>query len=226
MARERWGRLGGATRHDDIARYWRELADLAAAMPLDALAHAAELLLECRARDRVVFVVGNGGSAATASHLACDLAKGTRPDSAPTFRVVPLTDSVPLLTAWANDTSYDRVFAEQLAALARPGDLLVAISASGDSPNVVAAAETARRLGATTLALTGRTGGRLARLADLTVRVPSDRIELVEDAHLAAAHSLCVDLRERLAAEAHAVTVPHVVLAGPHLDPAAVDLTA
>ena len=127
--------------------YWEEVADVAAAIDLDCLERVAVMLLACQARARVVFVVGNGGSAATASHFACDLSKGTRRDGPPTFHVVSLTDNVPLLTAWANDSGYERVFSEQLKSLARPGDLLVAISASGNSPNVIAAVDAARSCG-------------------------------------------------------------------------------
>ena len=144
--------------------YWDEVADVAAAVDLGCLERAAVMLLTCQARGRVVFVVGNGGSAATASHFACDLSKGTRRDGPPTFHVVSLTDNVPLLTAWANDSGYDRVFSEQLTALARPGDLLVAISASGNSPNVVAAIDAARSCGMAVVGLSGRSGGRLAHL--------------------------------------------------------------
>lgn len=183
-----------------IARYWRELPGVIEAMPVASITRAAQILLECHERGATVFALGNGGSAATASHFACDLAKGTRVDAVPAFRVVPLTDNVPLLTAWANDTSYERVFAEQLAALVRPGDVVVAISASGNSPNVLAAAEAAQLAGATVIALTGRTGGKLRRLADLTIRVPADAIEQVEDIHLAIGHSLCVALRAQLLA--------------------------
>ncbi len=185
---------------NDIARYWRELAAIMGAMPVGPLSRTAEILFECHQRGSTVFVIGNGGSAATASHFACDLAKGTRTDGVAPFRVMPLTDNVPLLTAWANDTSYDRVFAEQLCALVRSGDVVVAISASGNSPNVLAAAELARLAGATVIALTGQTGGRLRRFAHVTVRVPAGPIEQVEDAHLAIAHSLCVALRQRLQA--------------------------
>jgi D-sedoheptulose 7-phosphate isomerase len=159
----------------------------------------AVMLLNCQARGRVIFVIGNGGSAATASHFACDLGKGTRRDGPPTFHVVSLTDNVPLLTAWANDSGYEHVFSEQLTPLARPGDLLVAISASGNSPNVVAAIDAAQSCGMAVVGLTGRSGGRLAHLADVVVNVPSDRIEIVEDAHLVVVHSLCVAVRERLA---------------------------
>ncbi|HBY95485.1 MAG: SIS domain-containing protein [Ardenticatenaceae bacterium] len=187
---------------DDIELYWRELVDVTRTMPFAALARMAELLLECHGRSGTIFILGNGGSAATASHFACDLAKGTQTEGIPAFRVVPLTDNVPLLTAWANDTSYDRVFAEQLAALIRPGDVVVAISTSGDSPNVLEATRLARKVGATTVALTGQSGGRLRRLADLTIRVPAGPIEQVEDAHLVIAHSLCVALRQRMRAEA------------------------
>ena len=179
--------------------YWDEVSDVAAMVDLDCLERVAVMLLNCQARARVVFVVGNGGSAATASHFACDLSKGTRRDGPPTFQVVSLTDNVPLLTAWANDSGYERVFSEQLIALGRPGDLLVAISASGDSPNVVAAIDAARSLGMAVVGLTGRSGGHLAPLADVVVNVPSDRIEVVEDAHLVVTHSLCVAVRERLA---------------------------
>jgi len=178
--------------------YWDEVSSVATAIDLDSLEQAALMLLACQARGRVVFVVGNGGSAATASHFACDLSKGTRRDGPPTFHVVSLTDNVPLLTAWANDIGYDRVFSEQLQPLARPGDVLVVISASGNSPNVIAAIETARSCGMSVIGLTGRSGGHLASLVDVLMHVPSDRIEVVEDAHLIAAHSLCVAVRERL----------------------------
>lgn len=188
----------------DLERYCRDLAAAATDLPFGALALVADTLLDCHRRDGTVFTLGNGGSAATASHFACDLAKGTRAEGVAAFRVVPLTDNVPLLTAWANDTSYERVFAEQLAALVRSGDVVVAISASGSSPNVLAAARAARAAGATIVALSGRGGGALRRLADLTVCVPSDSIEQVEDAHLVVAHALCVALRQRLRAESPA----------------------
>lgn len=191
---------------DDIERYWNELAIVIQSIPFHRLTQAAELLLDCHRRGGTIFVLGNGGSAATASHFACDLAKGTLTDGLPAFRVVPLTDNVPLLTAWGNDTSYERVFAGQLAALVRPGDVIVAISTSGNSPNVLAAANVARAAGATTIALTGRSGGRLRTLADLVIRVKGGPIEQVEDAHLVIAHSLCVALRGRLQAQAAAQT--------------------
>ena len=181
--------------------YWNEVAEVAAAIDLASLERAAVMLLNCQARGRVVFVVGNGGSAATASHFACDLSKGTRQGGPPTFHVISLTDNVALLTAWANDSGYERVFSEQLKSLGRPGDLLVAISASGNSPNLIAAVDAARSCGMAVVGLTGRSGGRLALLSDVVVKVPSDRIEVVEDAHLVVAHSLCVAARERLASD-------------------------
>ncbi|HEX6288317.1 MAG TPA: SIS domain-containing protein [Herpetosiphonaceae bacterium] len=183
---------------DHIERYWRELADVTRNMSYGLLEQAAEVLIDCQRRGGTIFVLGNGGSAATASHFACDLAKGTRTNGQPTFRAVALNDNIPLLTAWANDTSYERVFAEQLVALIRPDDVVLAISASGNSPNVLAAARAARVVGVPTVALTGRSGGQLRSLADLTIRVPSDSIEQVEDAHLVIAHSLCVAMREHL----------------------------
>jgi D-sedoheptulose 7-phosphate isomerase len=188
--------------HDEIKRYWHELADIMQAMPFDTLTEAAELLLDCYRRSSTVFILGNGGSAATASHFACDLAKGTRAAGLPAFRVVSLSDNTPLLTAWANDTNYDRIFAEQLATLIRPADLVIAISASGNSPNVLAAARVARQSDALTIALTGQDGGKLSRLVDLPIYVPVRSIEQVEDAHLVIAHSLCVVLRGRLDADA------------------------
>lgn len=179
--------------------YWLEVSSVASAIDQSRLETAAQLLLDCQARGHVIYAIGNGGSAATASHFACDLAKGTRGNGPPTFRVMALTDNVPVLTAWANDHGYEGVFAEQLASLVRSGDLLVAISASGNSPNVIAAVETAHAYGAHSIGLTGRFGGRLAQIASLAVTVPSDRIEVVEDAHLIVAHSLCVAARDHLA---------------------------
>src|SRR5918993_5827720 len=194
--------------------YWDEVAAVAGTIDFADLERAAVMLLTCQARGGVVFVIGNGGSAATASHFACDLSKGTRRDGPPTFHVVSLTDSVPLLTAWANDSGYDRVFSEQLMSLGRPGDLLVAISASGNSPNVVAAVDAARSRGMAVVGLSGRSGGRLVNMVDALVSVPSDRIEVVEDAHLIVAHSLCVAVRERLASDETPVPTSFTVVPG------------
>jgi D-sedoheptulose 7-phosphate isomerase len=189
--------------YDEIEHYWHELASIMQTMTFDTLTKAAELLLDCYRRGSTVFILGNGGSAATASHFACDLAKGTRAAGLPAFRVVSLSDNVPLMTAWANDTNYERIFAEQLSTLIRPADIVIAISASGNSPNILAAARVARKLGAYTIGLTGQDGGKLSRLVDLAIYVPAQSIEQVEDAHLVIAHSLCVVLRGRLYAEAN-----------------------
>src|SRR5437764_14370313 len=112
---------------NEIERYWHDLGQVACAMPLGLLESAAEVLLECHRRGGTVFVLGNGGSAATASHFVCDLAKGTRTDGLPAFRVVSLTDNVPLMTAWANDTSYQHVFVAQLLALVGPSGVVLAL---------------------------------------------------------------------------------------------------
>lgn len=184
--------------YHDINHYWRGLAGALEATRLDGVARIAAELYACYRRRGTVFVVGNGGSAATASHIACDLAKGTRASHAPTFKVICPTDSIPLLTAWSNDACYADALAEQIAPFVQAEDVLLAISTSGNSPNVLQAAEVARRAGAKVLALTGRDGGRLRRRADVVLQVPSDSIEQVEDVHLVIGHSLCVALRNEI----------------------------
>ncbi len=176
------------------------LADIRRA--LDAVSHdeiedLITLLVDAAHEGRTIFIIGNGGSAATASHFACDLSKGARARSAPRFRVVALTDNVPLITAWANDVAYEDVFAEQLRNLCQPGDILIAISGSGNSPNILRAAIAARECGATLVAMTGGTG-LLGSNADLWVSTPADCIEQIEDLHVIVEHLVCLQLRERL----------------------------
>lgn len=194
-----------------IEAYWQELSGVASAMPYAALERVAEALISCAERGGTIFVAGNGGSAATASHFACDLLKGSNAPGLPPLRVVPLTDNVPLITAFGNDIGYDEVFAGQLTALTRPGDVMVAISASGRSPNILAATGAARRAGALTVGLTGEDGGKLAQMCDIAVRVPLACIEQVEDAHLIVTHSLCVAIRLRRGRLASDVLVDPVV---------------
>ncbi|HZA01798.1 MAG TPA: SIS domain-containing protein, partial [Hyphomicrobiaceae bacterium] len=141
---------------------------------------------------------GNGGSASTATHFACDLSKATIVQGRARLRVTSLTDNVALLTAWANDTSYENVFAEQLANLLNPGDVVVAISASGNSPNVIAAIKTAAACGATTVGIVGFSGGSLKEAVDAVVHVPSDSYGVVEDCHLVLEHAITESTRNAL----------------------------
>lgn len=183
---------------NEITNHLVELRDALSLLDQETVALVGQELIRCYDRDATLYLLGNGGSAATASHFACDLTKGTRQEGLRRFRAIALTDNVPLLTAWGNDASFDLVFAEQLAALLRPGDAVLAITASGNSPNVLEAIETARRAGARAIAWTGATGGKVADLAELVVRVPARTIEQVEDGHMVLAHALTVYLRARL----------------------------
>lgn len=150
---------------------------------LDALAVARE-------HGNTIFTCGNGGSAATASHFATDLGKGASYGKPTRFKVMALTDSVSTMTAYANDVSYDVVFAEQLINHARPGDVLVCISGSGNSPNVLRATEAAKAAGVVTVGMTGFAGGALGPMVDLHINVPDDHMGRIEDAHMSLCHMI------------------------------------
>jgi D-sedoheptulose 7-phosphate isomerase len=167
-------------------------------MPFEEVDRVANLLVRAYEQERSIFLFGNGGSAALASHFACDLNKGTVNGSKKRFRVMALTDNVPLMTAWANDSKYEDIFAEQLANFARRGDIAFAISASGNSPNVLRALNTAKNMGAMTIGLTGFAGGQMRPLCDACVVVPCDNMQIIEDLQLCVAHSLFTCVRAKL----------------------------
>jgi len=181
-----------------LERYLRELCAVLGEVPIEQVNEMVDVLLSANYVGSTIFVVGNGGSAATASHFACDLAKGTITPGRPRFRVMALTDNIPQITAWSNDVAYEEIFAEQLHGLMRRGDVLVAISGSGDSPNVLNAVNMACRRGGITVGLAGFEGGRLGALVDVPVIVPCSCMEQIEDAHLAVCHMTCSMLRQHL----------------------------
>lgn len=186
---------------DSIDRYLSELEVVVRTIPRQDIRAVADRLFEAWRREQTVYLIGNGGSAATAAHMANDLNKYTAVGDLPRFRAIALTDNIPLITAVANDLAYDAIFVEPLRNFLRPGDVLVAISGSGNSPNVVKAAEYTRGRGATVIGLCGFPGGRLAELADLKVIVPSPVITQQEDGHMILDHVIAVALRERIERE-------------------------
>ena len=176
--------------------YLIQMQQILAALPAGTIYRAGEILLDARRRGAQVFTLGNGGSAANASHIACDLSKSCIREDLPRFRVISLVDNVPLATAWANDTSYENIFAAQLENLLQPQDIVIALSGSGRSPNVIQAVRLALRRGATVIGLTGYDGGLLKDLADPCIIVPSHCMEQVEDTQLIIGHLLSTHLRE------------------------------
>ena len=176
--------------------YLIQMQHVLAGLPVERIYRAGQILLEARQRGAQVFTLGNGGSAANASHIACDLSKSCIRDDLPRFRVISLVDNVPLATAWANDTSYENIFAAQLENLLQPQDIVIALSGSGRSPNVIRAVRLARQRGATVIGLTGYDGGLLKDMSDPCIVVPSDCMEQVEDTHLIIGHMLSTYLRE------------------------------
>jgi D-sedoheptulose 7-phosphate isomerase len=177
-----------------IQNYLRELDTCLVELDPQVIEQIKDAVLRAREADRQIFVIGNGGSASTASHLVCDWSKGvlghTGQKTVKRFRVMSLVDNVAVTTAWANDTSYEDIFAQQLENLINEGDLLVAISASGNSPNLLAAVEVARKHHATVIGLVAFGGGKLAPLSDLCLTANTDKYDVAEDVHLIVSHML------------------------------------
>jgi D-sedoheptulose 7-phosphate isomerase len=163
-------------------------------LPVPAIEEVVERLFRAYWQDRAVYVFGNGGSAALASHTACDLGKGTTGNGTKPFRVLSLNDNVSLITAWANDTSYENVFAAQLRPLIQPGDIAFAISGSGNSPNVLRALDVAREAGGFNVGLTGFEGGKMKDLCDLCITTPSGNMQHIEDSHVCVMHAVFLAL--------------------------------
>jgi D-sedoheptulose 7-phosphate isomerase len=185
------------TRTEYLEEYRKQVIQVLLKIVPEDVANLIGLLEAARAGDRQIFVCGNGGSAATASHFATDLGKGASFGRRKRFRVLSLTDNLPWISALANDTDYSTVFVEQLKNYARPGDLLIAFSGSGNSPNVVCATEWGRQNGLVTVGITGRPGGALGRLAEYPVHVESSHMGRIEDAHFFLQHIVCYYFMEK-----------------------------
>lgn len=187
--------MGNRTR-EKIIEYITDLGALLNNIPVENIDRVVSILEKTRESKGQVFIFGNGGSAATASHFACDLSKGTISAGKQRIKAFALTDNVHLLTAWANDTAYDMVFAEQMNNYLEPGDVVIAISGSGNSPNVLNGINVAREKGAITVGFIGFKGGKLKDLVDVHVIAPVDNMERAEDMHLLFEHIITACLRE------------------------------
>lgn len=181
----------------DIRDYFAAVQRLLDEIPFEAVDQIVDTLLNASYAGRTVFICGNGGSAATATHFACDLAKRPTVPGQPRFRVVALTDNISLMTAISNDISYEAVFSEQLLPLVREGDVVIGISGSGNSQNVLNAIEVARNAGAITVGFCGYDGGKLKGRVDYPVHVPCNVMAMVEDVHLMLEHAICERLLAR-----------------------------
>jgi len=182
----------------NASSYFGALSGTIEDLPFATIDQIAESLLRAHDRGRMIYLFGNGGSAALASHFACDLGKGTANGTGKRFRVLALTDNVPLMTAWSNDSKYEDIFAEQLSNFVQRDDIAFAISGSGNSPNVLRALRLARSAGAITIGLTGYQGGKMKELCDQCMIVPSDNMQIIEDLHLCVAHAIFTVVRRKL----------------------------
>ena len=176
-------------------QYTEEVKGTLDQLPWSQVEKTVDILFSVWLRGGRVFIMGNGGSAATSSHMACDLGKNTAAPGHPRLRVMSLNDNMALFSAHSNDNGYDQVFAEQLSTFVQTGDAVIAISASGNSPNVLNAIQLGRNRGATTIGLSGYAGGTLAQLVDLPIVIPNHNIEQIEDVDLIVSHMMTAALR-------------------------------
>ena len=181
-----------------VRQYFDELVQVIQSLPAEQVQDLVDTIAEAYESNRQVLILGNGGSAAAASHLACDLQKGIGGAAPKRFRAMALTDNVPIMTAWANDTDYSEIFAKQMDTWVNPGDLVIAISGSGNSPNVIKAVELANSRGALTYGLTGFQGGKLAQIARKSIVVPSNNMQQIEDVHVILAHLVFTCLKKTI----------------------------
>ena len=179
-----------------IDSYFAQVSDVLKKLPVDTLEQAIYRIEEARWKQQVVFTCGNGGSATTAIHFASDLAKGALAPHKPPIKARSLCENISLLTAWGNDVAYDEIFSSQVGPWLRAGDVLIAISGSGNSQNVLNAVATARAAGATTIGFAGFEGGKLQDMVDICITVPSSSMEQIEDVHLLLCHLITTCLKK------------------------------
>lgn len=183
---------------DQVAEYLDEVGALLYSVPRQPIQEIIDAILIAHTFGRTIYVIGNGGSASTATHFACDLQKWTITPGQPRVKAIALTDNMALFSAYANDDGYEHVFEAQLRTLLRPGDVVVAISGSGRSPNVLRAIAFANEHGAVTIGLTGFNGGELAGMTDHSLVVPSSRMNQIEDVHMTLCHLIADAVRVAL----------------------------
>jgi D-sedoheptulose 7-phosphate isomerase len=186
---------------ESVSNYITTLQRTIDRLPREAIAQVIDLLHAARLSGRQVFIMGNGGSASTATHFVCDLSKNTRHQAWPHFKAIGLSDNMAVFSAYANDEGYENVFSQQLANLVMPDDIVIAISASGNSRNILNGVLFAKSQNATTIGFTGFDGGSLATLVDINLHVDSTVIEHVEDIHLMLEHIIVKSLREKVHTE-------------------------
>jgi D-sedoheptulose 7-phosphate isomerase len=182
---------------DQIQNYIATLQQTLGELNQNQIWNVINVLQRARMQGSQIFIMGNGGSASTASHFVCDLAKNTRIDGLPHFRVIGLADNMEIFSAYANDEGYENVFSQQLINLVKPDDVVIAISASGNSKNVLNAVEEAQKHDLTTIGFTGFDGGQLGHLVDIHIHVDSKVIEHVEDVHLILEHIIVRTIKEQ-----------------------------
>jgi D-sedoheptulose 7-phosphate isomerase len=170
--------------------YQAELIKVLESIRPEQVEQAIEILAAARDAGNRIFVCGNGGSASSASHFVTDLVKGASFGRNRRFRILALTESLSTITAYSNDVSYECIFAEQMKNFAEPGDVLLAISSSGNSPNVLRAVECGKAMGCRTIVLTGRDGGKLGPMGDLNIQISHSHTGRIEDAHMAVLHMI------------------------------------
>ncbi len=190
------------TLHANLISYASDTADRLMKTDFVKLAEIGEVLLKSKAEGRAIFLMGNGGSAATASHVTNDLVKGCRVGDTPGFRAFCLSDSSALVTCLANDFSYEEIYSVLLRSYAKAGDVVLAFSGSGNSPNIVHGLATAREMGLTTIGFGGRGGGKMKALCDHILIAPTDSMEMLEDLHLIYCHDLVCAMRPALSSVA------------------------
>ncbi len=182
----------------EINEYFDQISTLVHKIPAKNIEELVKIIFDAYRNGRRIFIFGNGGGSATSSHFVCDLAKGTATPGKPRLKAISLSDNVPLITAWANDTDYTNTFGEQLKNLAEKGDVVIGLSGSGMSPNVINAFRVAGRIGAIPVLFSGYSGGDAVNEALLSIIVPSEDMQQIEDIHLMLCHIVFRMVRSRI----------------------------
>lgn len=182
----------------EISTYLNQVSTLALKIPSEDIEKITRILLNTYYADGRIFIFGNGGGSSTASHFTCDLAKGTVTPERPRLKAICLSDNIPLITAWANDTDYTNTFGEQLKNLVERNDAVIGLSGSGMSPNVINAFHVANDAGAISILLSGFEGGEADKVASESIIVPSEDMQQIEDVHLMLCHIIFRIVRKRI----------------------------